>query len=104
MSSEVVLSHSFRTTQVPRPEPMRGISNETPIEQAPPPAYSTEYGQVDFSQDGFDTRAKVSSMSFGCVSAQINADIAQAMGVSTSISIRSQEGFQTSWYRLCAAS
>lgn len=35
---------------------------ETPIEQAPPPAYSETYGQVDISQDGFDTRARVASM------------------------------------------
>ncbi|KAI9874462.1 MAG: hypothetical protein M1830_009725 [Pleopsidium flavum] len=34
---------------------------ETPIEHAPPPAYSEIYGQVDISQDGFDTRARVGS-------------------------------------------
>lgn len=32
---------------------------ETPIEQIPPVVYGSQLGQVDFSQDGFDTKAKV---------------------------------------------
>jgi len=34
---------------------------DTPIEHAPPPAYSDIYGQVGFNQDGFDTQARVAS-------------------------------------------
>ena len=34
---------------------------ETSIEEVPPPAYSETYGKVDFSQDGFDTEARVAS-------------------------------------------
>lgn len=32
---------------------------ETPIEQVPPVPFGSQLGQVDFSQDGFDTKAKV---------------------------------------------
>ncbi|CAD6591036.1 MAG: hypothetical protein ASARMPRED_005155 [Alectoria sarmentosa] len=32
---------------------------EQPVEQIPQVAYGTQLGQVDFSQDGFDTKAKV---------------------------------------------
>ena len=32
---------------------------EQPIEQLSHVAYGTQLGQVDFSQDGFDTKAKV---------------------------------------------
>ena len=32
---------------------------ETPIEQVPQVAYGSQLGQVDFSQDGFDTKARV---------------------------------------------
>ncbi len=34
-------------------------AKETPIEQIPQLAYGPQLGQVDFSQDGFDTKAKV---------------------------------------------
>lgn len=34
-------------------------ANETPIEHVPHVAYGPQLGQVDFSQDGFDTKAKV---------------------------------------------
>lgn len=37
------------------------LNAETPIEDTPLPAYSEIYGQVDFSQDGFNTNAKVAS-------------------------------------------
>lgn len=37
------------------------IEVEAPIEQAPPPAYSGTYGEVDISQDGFDTHARIAS-------------------------------------------
>ena len=36
-------------------------SRETSIEDVPPPAYGETYGQVDFSQDGFNTEARVAS-------------------------------------------
>ncbi|KAL8722150.1 MAG: hypothetical protein Q9225_001294 [Loekoesia sp. 1 TL-2023] len=34
---------------------------ERPIEQEPPPAFSERYGEVDFSQDGFGTKARVAN-------------------------------------------
>lgn len=37
------------------------LPQDTSIDQAPPPAYSDIYGQVDINQDGFDTRAKVAN-------------------------------------------
>lgn len=40
--------------------PLHGAP-QMPIEAAPSPAYSQTYGQVDFSQDGFDTNARVAS-------------------------------------------
>lgn len=40
-----------------RPHPR--VGNEPLIEEAPPPPYSESYGQVDISQDGFDTQARV---------------------------------------------
>ncbi|SLM37934.1 glycosyltransferase family 1 protein [Lasallia pustulata] len=40
---------------------MQSAMQDTPIENAPPPAYSGTYGQVDISQDGFDTQARVAS-------------------------------------------
>lgn len=36
-------------------------SQKIPIEQTSLPVYSETYGQVDFSQDGFNTNAKVAS-------------------------------------------
>ena len=33
--------------------------HETPVEEAPPPAYSESYGLVDMSQLGLSTRANV---------------------------------------------
>ena len=33
----------------------------TSIEDVPPPAYGETYGQVGFSQDGFNTEARVAS-------------------------------------------
>ena len=33
------------------------------IEQVPSPAYGQTYGRVDFSQDGFDTKARVAGKS-----------------------------------------
>ena len=35
--------------------------HETPVEEAPPPAYSESYGLVDMSQLGLSTRANVAS-------------------------------------------
>lgn len=35
------------------------MSTEQPIENISQVAYGTRLGQVDFSQDGFDTKAKV---------------------------------------------
>ena len=35
---------------------------ETPIEQIPQLPFGSRLGQVDFSQDGFDTKAKVAGM------------------------------------------
>lgn len=36
-------------------------AQETSIEEVPLPAYGETYGQVDFSQDGFNTEARVAS-------------------------------------------
>ena len=47
--------------KVPEPETMSNVDHEIPIEQQPPPIFSTEHGQVDCNQDGFDTKAKVAS-------------------------------------------
>ena len=41
--------------------PLPLASRETSIEDVPPPAYGETYGQVDFSQDGFNTEARVAS-------------------------------------------
>ena len=46
---------------------VRGATNpvdpnsEASIEQPPAPAYSNEYGKVDFEHDGFESNAKVAS-------------------------------------------
>ena len=37
------------------------ITQEPPIEHVPPVAYGSQLGQVDFSQDDIDTKAKVAS-------------------------------------------
>lgn len=47
------------STQVPA---FQQAARETSIEEVPPPAYGETYGQIDFSQDGFDTGARVGSM------------------------------------------
>lgn len=39
---------------------------EAPIEQVPQLAYGPKLGHVDFSQDGFDTKAKVAGMIIVC--------------------------------------
>ncbi len=38
------------------------VAGETPIEQIPQVPFGSRLGQVDFSQDGFDTKAKVAGM------------------------------------------
>ncbi len=38
------------------------VTEETPIEQIPQVPFGSQLGQVDFSQDGFDTKAKVAGM------------------------------------------
>lgn len=54
---EASTDHSLKTGQAQA----TGVSalEETPIEQIPPVVYGSQLGQVDFSQDGFDTKAKV---------------------------------------------
>lgn len=46
------------------------VVGETPIEQIPQVAFGSQLGQVDFSQDGFDTKAKVAGMLTGLFSKQ----------------------------------
>jgi hypothetical protein len=36
-----------------------GMAQDQPIENAPPPAYSTSYGLVDMVGDGLNTHARV---------------------------------------------
>ncbi|KAL9104167.1 MAG: hypothetical protein Q9163_000866 [Psora crenata] len=67
-SSQAGATSSLR---VPSPESAPSASRETPIEQQPPPIFSTEHGRVDFNQDGFDTKAKVAS------DGRLNIDINQ---------------------------
>ena len=43
------------TPTFPRP------AGESPIEDVPSPAYGETYGQIGFSQDGFNTEARVAS-------------------------------------------
>lgn len=52
---------SRRVSQVPNAAGPSSSRSDVPIEQQPPPAYSDEYGEVDFQQDGFDTKAKVAN-------------------------------------------
>ena len=47
--NDTTRAEGSRTTKTP----------ETPIEQVPPVAYGPQLGQVDLSQDGIDTKAKV---------------------------------------------
>jgi hypothetical protein len=49
------------STQVPA---FSQATRETSIEEVPLPAYGETYGHVDFSQDGFDTEARVASKEF----------------------------------------
>ena len=53
------LEHGHTTARVPK----GSATEDTPIEQVPQLAYGAKLGQVDFSQDGFDTKAKVAG---GC--------------------------------------
>lgn len=56
-------AHGAETTNVGGdPDGRTGGEAERPIEEAPPPAYSEHYGEVDISQDGFDTQARVASV------------------------------------------
>ncbi|KAL8945296.1 MAG: hypothetical protein Q9211_000172 [Gyalolechia sp. 1 TL-2023] len=45
---------------------------EKPIEQEPPPPFSERYGEVDFNQDGFGTKARVASMHDGRIDIKIH--------------------------------
>lgn len=60
-----VLPSEVSTTQTSNHDsPHRGVNQkstvqETPIEQVPSVPFGSQLGQVDFSQDGFDTKAKV---------------------------------------------
>ena len=63
--------HSHDATNAPAsssdnargPRSMFSDVHESPIEHAPPPAYSQTYGNVDLSQGGIDTKASVASRS-----------------------------------------
>lgn len=60
-------AHGAETTNLGGdPDARTGGEVERPIEEAPPPAYSEHYGEVDISQDGFDTQARVASV-FRCI-------------------------------------
>ena len=51
---------NLRDIQVPQiTRTQSSKSEETPIERIPSVAFGPRLGQVDFSQDGFDTKAKV---------------------------------------------
>lgn len=50
---------SMRDAQAHAKEHQTPAAGETPIEQVPQVPFGSQLGQVDFSQDGFDTRAKV---------------------------------------------
>lgn len=53
--------HGTETTDLGGADSRTGGEVDRPIEEAPPPAYSEHYGEVDISQDGFDTQARVAS-------------------------------------------
>ncbi|KAG8533815.1 uncharacterized protein KY384_001556 [Bacidia gigantensis] len=55
---ELILKHAKDAKSDHR---MSETTQEMPIEERPPPVFSTEYGQVEFDQDGFGTKAKVAS-------------------------------------------
>ena len=79
--------------------------HETPIEHAPPPAYSETYGNVNLSQGGVDTRATVASR---CLQSDelnlfIDKDI-QMMVVLTSGSTVKHIDSPTFWSQLYEAS
>ena len=53
---------SPKNDQVPARGSKPFAVHENPIENVPQLAYGPQLGQVDFSQDGFDTEAKVAGM------------------------------------------
>lgn len=63
LKAHALMKNFRRNAQAPADpaELSAALRQDTSIEQAPPPAYSDIYGQVDINQDGFDTRAKVAS-------------------------------------------
>ena len=52
-------SSSSKNNHAPANASETSGARETPIEQVPQVAYGPQLGQVDFSQDGFDTKARV---------------------------------------------
>lgn len=74
---------------------------ERPIEQEPPPAFSERHGEVNFSQDGFGTKARVASrrpyMPYAAV-----IDNLQMMAALTSKSTNNHENSLTCSSQPCA--
>ena len=92
--------HAVRDTARSRPSVAEGADlfnapANAPIEQEPPPVYSDAYGQVDFNQDGFDTRAKVAGRQIHTVfTLHVLTDF-KTTDESTSTSIRNREDYLT---------
>lgn len=59
--TDLALDRPVQSQHTDNPSRIDEFAQDTPIEHAPPPAYSDIYGQVGFNQDGFDTQAKVAS-------------------------------------------
>ena len=94
-----------RSGRSPAHDRKSATGEETPIEQVPQLAYGPQLGQVDVSQHGFDTKAKVAGKG-GYISFfeldYSNVHPSQMTAVSTSTSTRNLEDYPISWYRLYA--
>lgn len=62
MGSEEGDKQSVKHDHAHTKDDQASVVGETPIEQIPQVPFGSKLGQVDFSQDGFDTKAKVAGM------------------------------------------